>query len=277
MAVLLAGAGCGYDTSATFHADGSVTVGVKLLLPKSFLEAGPNTTVHGFSQADIDQANAELASKYPGARIVKVTEGDESGVLVTVPFKNEKDAFAFMTQPTAFTPSSSASGSRSSIDVGNTGGLFVSATHTRSGRTDTYTFKTQAPPLESPSPGSLPAPTADELSSIITITFTLTVPNTITSAPGALFTFDRKTAIWKLSLAQSQTLTATTDSGVTTAGSISSGVLTSSPVFFTAVGLAIALGFMLGMITAWRIHPGPEVVPAVAPPIEPPSERGELG
>ena len=82
--------------------------------------------------------------------------------------------------------------------MGNTGGLFVSATHTTSGQADTYTFKTQAQPTASPSPGSQPNP-ADDLSAI-NRTFSLTVPHEITSAPGALFTQDRKTAVWELSL-----------------------------------------------------------------------------
>jgi hypothetical protein len=153
VAVLVA-AGCGYDTSATFNADGTVTVGLKFLLPKSLLQGGQNVTVHGFSDADVNKANTELASKYPGAKIIKVTEGDESSVLLTVPFKTETDAFAFMTQPSRLSPSGVASGTGSTIDVGNTGGLFVSAAHTTSGQTNTYTFKTQAQPAESPSPGS---------------------------------------------------------------------------------------------------------------------------
>ena len=36
--VLLVAAGCGYDTSATFNPDGSVTVGMKFLFPKSLMQ-----------------------------------------------------------------------------------------------------------------------------------------------------------------------------------------------------------------------------------------------
>src|SRR5712691_9361815 len=183
--MLLAVAGCGYDVSATFNADGTVAVGLKFLLPKSLLTAGPSVTVTGFSDADIAKANREAAAKYPGAKVVKVAEGDQAGVLVTIPFKTEKDAFAFLTQPTNLNPTGVTSGAPSKIDVGNTGGLFVSATHTTSGQTDTYTFKTQAQPPASPSPGAQPNP-ADDLSAIIRITFSLTVPHEITSAPGAL-------------------------------------------------------------------------------------------
>jgi len=245
--VLVAAVGCGYDTSATFNADGTVTVGLKFLLPKSLLQGGPNVTVHGFSDADINKSNAELASKYPGAKIIKVTEGDESGVLLMVPFKTEKDAFAFMTQPSKLSPSGVTSGTGSTIDVGNTGGLFVSAAHTASGQTDTYTFKTQAQPPESPSPGSQTTLTADELGSILTVTFSLTVPHEITSAPGALFTLDRRTAIWKLSLTQAQTLTATTGPNISLAGSATNRASGQNPVLLTGIGLAIAIAFF----SAW--------------------------
>ena len=49
---------------------------------------------------------------------------------------------------------------------------------------------------------------------MFTVTFALTVPHAITSAPGALFSLDRKTATWKLSWLHAQTLTATTEDGV---------------------------------------------------------------
>ncbi len=247
-AVLLAAAGCGYDVSTTFNADG--TVGV---------------TVTGFSDADIAKANAEAAAKYPGAKVVKVVEGDQAGVLVTVPFKTEKDAFAFLTQPTNLNPNGVTSGASSSIDVGNTGGLFVSATHTTSGQTDTYTFKTQTQPAASPTPGSQPNLT-DGLPSIIRVTFSLTVPHEITSAPDALFTQDRKTAVWELSLTQAQTLTATTGSSATLAGFASNAPAGQSSAILIGIGLAaIALGFALAKITPWLFVRGPAVVPAAAP------------
>jgi hypothetical protein len=262
--MLLAAAGCGYDVSATFNADGTVGLGLKFLLPKSLLQGGQGVTVSGFSDADIAKANSELASKYPGAKVAKVTEGNQAGVLLTIPFKTEKDAFAFMTEPTKLNPAGAASGS-SNIDVGNTGGLFVSATHSASGQADTYTFKTQAQPPSSPSPGSTSAG-VDDLSSIIRITFSLTVPHEITSAPGALFTQDRKTAIWELSLTEAETLTATTSSSATLAGFAANAPAGQSSAILIGVGLAaIALGFALAKITPWLFVRGPVVVPATAP------------
>jgi hypothetical protein len=267
-AIVLAAAGCGYDVSATFNADGTVGLGLKFLLPKSLLTPGPGMTVTGFGDADIAKANKEAASKYPGAKVSKVIEGDQAGVLVTIPFKTEKDAFAFLTQPTNLNPSSAASGG-APIDVGNTGGLFVSATHTSSGKADTYTFKTQAQPTASPSPGAQPNPT-DDLSAIIRITFSLTVPHEITSAPGALFTQDRKTAVWELSLSQTQTLTATTGPSATLAGFASNVPSGQSSAFLIGVGLvAVALGFLLAKVTPWLFVRGPAVVPAAAPGFSP--------
>ncbi len=90
--ILAATAACGYDTSATFSSDGSVTVGLKFLFPKSLMASGSGTSVSGFSPSDIASANAKLQSKYPGGKVTVVTEGDESGALVTIPFKTEKDA-----------------------------------------------------------------------------------------------------------------------------------------------------------------------------------------
>jgi len=143
--------------------------------------------------------------------------------------------------------------------------LFVSATHTTSGQADTYTFKTQAQPTASPSLGAQPNPT-DDLSAIIRITFSLTVPHEITSAPGALFTQDRKTAVWELSLSQTQTLTATTGSSATLAGFASNVPPGQSSAFLIGVGLvAIALGFLLAKVTPWLFVRGPAVVPAAAP------------
>ena len=274
-AVLVAAAGCGYDTSATFNADGTVTVGLKFLLPKAILDGGQNVTVSGFSQVDIDKANAELAAKYPGAKIAKVTEGEEAGVLLTVPFKTEKDAFAFLTEPSTLSPTGVTSGTGSTIDVGNTGGLFVSARHTTSGQSDVYTFKTQAQPAASPSPGSQQTLTADDLGSIFTVTFALTVPREITSAPGALFTLDRRTAIWKLSLTQAQTLTATTGPSVALAGSATSSVVGQGPILLTGLGLAIAIGFLLGMVSPVRLFRRPNVAPPAVVQTQPESSVGE--
>jgi hypothetical protein len=267
-AMLIAVAGCGYDVSATFNADGSVGVGLKFLLPQSLLKGGQGLSVSGFSDADIAKANTDLASKYPGAKVVKVAEGDQGGVLLTIPFKTEKDAFAFMTQPNKLNPTTNV-GAGSTIDVGNTGGLFVSASHTTSGQTDTYTFKTQAQPQPSPSAGQTTIG-ADQLGSIITITFSLTVPNEITSAPDALFTHDRKTAIWTLSLTQAQTLTATTTSTTTLAGFSANATSGQSSAILIGVGLvAVALGFALAKITPWLFVRGPVVVPATAPAAAP--------
>jgi hypothetical protein len=263
--MLLAAAACGYDTSTTFNADGSVVVGMKILFPKSLMQAGTGTSMTGFSPSDISKANAQLSAKYPGAKISTVTEGEEMGALLTVPFKSEKDAFAFLTQPSQLSPSSAASGS-SSIDLSNTGGLFAKASHTPNGSTDTYSFTTQVQPTSSPSPDSTSPITADEIASIFTVTFSLTVPHVITSAPGALFTLDRKTAIWKLSLTKSETLTATTgsDTGLALAGSNGSGNGASgtSPILLLGVALvAIVAGFLIGMFAPLR-RPSPSLMPA---------------
>lgn len=261
-AAVLVIAACGYDTSATFSADGSVTVGMKFLLPKSLQQGTGGASVSGFSPADIAKANAELTSKYPGAKVSSVTEGDQFGVALTVPFKTEKDAFAFMTQASKLNPNGIASGSSPTIDVGNTGGLFASATHTKSGQSDIYTFKTQAQPVTPPTNGSQQLMTEDVLASIFTVTFALTVPHEITSAPGALFTLDRKTAIWKVSWTQSQTLTATTGPALSLAGAVSNPVSGPSLAALIGIGLAaIALGFFLGMIGPWRLLHGPAAIP----------------
>src|SRR5438132_2172737 len=180
--VLLVAAGCGYDTSATFNPDGSVTVGMKFLFPKSLMQGGSGTTVSGFSPSDIASANAKLQAQYPGGKVSVVTEGDESGALVTIPFKTEKDAFAFMTQPSKLSPAASSSSSGLSLNLSNTGGMFTSATHSTSGQSDTYTFKTAPAVQPSPSPGSQEVLTGDELASMFTVTFALTAPRVITSA-----------------------------------------------------------------------------------------------
>jgi len=262
---MLAVVACGYDASATFNADGSVTVGLQFLFPKSMMQGSSSTSVSGMTPADIAKANATLASKYPGAKVARVEEGTEVGVRITVPFKTEKDAFAFLTQPTTLNPAGTTSGAGTGVDLSNTGGLFSSATHTTSGQSDTYTFKTLPPAQPSSAPSQSPI-TADDLASIFSVTFSLTVPHEITSATGALFTLDRKTAIWKLSLAQAQTLTATTGPGTPVVGFAANSAQVQSPALIGGVGLAaIAIGFIIGMFGPWRRLFGQRVVPAPAP------------
>ena len=246
--VLLVAAGCGYDTSATFNPDGSVTLGMKFLFPKSLMQGGSGTTVSGFSPSDIAAANAKLQKQYPGGKVAVVTEGDETGALVTIPFKTEKEAFAFLTQPTKLSPSGATSGS--TINLSNTGGMFTSATHTTSGQSDTYSFKTAPTPMATPAPGEQQMISQDEIASIFIVTFAVTLPHVITSAPNALFTFDRKTAIRKLSWTKSQTLTATTGSDV---GLIANVSPLQDARLVIAVGFtAVAVGFLLGMFLTWR-------------------------
>ena len=283
-AVVLAAGACGYDTSATFNSDGTVNVALKFLFPKSLME-GSSTSVTGLSPADIDKANTELKSKYPGAKITRVTEGDETGVLMALPFKTEKDAFAFLTEPSKLKPAANA-GSKPNINLANTGGLFASATHTTSGQSDVYTFKTQPAPQPSPSPGTQELLTADQLASVFTINFALTVPHEITAAPGALFTHDRKTAIWKLSWTKAETLTATTGPAVALAGFVSSAGSGPSPVILIALALAaIAAGFVLGQVAPWRLLRAPLVAPGTvhadaslgAAELLPPDESRPIG
>jgi hypothetical protein len=108
-------------------------------------------------------------------------------------------------------------------------------------------------PLSSTSPGSTLPFSADELASIFTITFSLTVPHEITSAPGALFTLDRKTAIWKLSMTQPQTLTATTGTSVGLAGLVANGAQGPGTAIVIGVALVgIIVGFILGTFLPWR-------------------------
>ena len=282
-AIVVATAACGYDTSATFGSDGSVTVGLKFLFPKSLMSGKNGASVSGFSPSDIASANAKLQAKYPGGKVSVVAEGDESGALVTIPFKTEKDAFAFMTQPSKLSPAASASSSGLSLNLSNTGGMFTSATHSTAGQSDTYTFKTAPAVQPSPSPGSQDILPGDELASMFTVTFALTVPHVITSAQGALFSLDRKTAIWKLSWLHAQTLTATT-------GPEAGGLVSSiSPVqgdvrVAIAVGfIAIAVGFLLGMFLTWRgLLPRRQLAPVTPPsaaapepaPIAPPGALG---
>jgi hypothetical protein len=253
-ALAVAASACGYDTSATFNADGSVVVGLKFLFPKELMQGGGGTSVSGFSVADIAKANQQLQSKYPGGKVAVVTEGDESGALVTIPFKTEKDAFAFLTQPSALSPSAGSSATSSpTINLANTGGMFKSATHTSNGGNDTYSFQTQPAQMTSPSPGSGVTLSEGEIASIFTITFALTVPHVITSAPGALFTLDRKTAIWKLDWTKSQSLTATTGSDAGLVASVGGSGTGQDPRLLVSVGFAaIAAGFLLGIFVAWR-------------------------
>src|SRR5207253_902169 len=175
--------------------------------------------------------------------------------------------------------SGATSGSGLKLNLSNTGGLFTSATHTTSGQQDTYTFKTAPTPSASPTPGQQQILSQDEVASIFVVTFAITVPHVITSAPGALFTLDRKTAIWKLTWTKAQTLTATTGSD---AGLVASVSPAQDSRLVIAVGfIAIAVGFLLGMLLTWRTLRRPALQPAVqvamapvAPepaPLEPPA------
>ena len=273
-ALVLALAACGYDTSATFNADGSVTIGLKFLFPKSLMQGSSGTSVSGFSASDIANANTALQKKYPGGKVTVVTEGDETGALITIPFKTEKDAFAFLTQPSTLSPSKATSGSSLGLNLSDTGGLFKSASHTTSGATDTFSFKTAAQVQPSPSPGSQQVLTDDEVASIFTITFALTVPHVITSAPGALFTLDRKTAIWKLHWTRSETLTATTGPDAGLVANVSA--LPDMRLVIAIAFIAIGAGFLLGMFLTWRgvlgrPHAQPQLAPVVAQvPVAPP-------
>jgi hypothetical protein len=271
LAVLLFSAACGYEASTAFSADGSVTVGLKFLFPKALMQGGSTGSVAGFSPADISKANADINKKYPGGKVTIVTEGDESGALITVPFKNETDAFAFLTQPSGLNPSSATSGTTPpSINLSQTGGLFATAAHTTSGSSDTYTFTTQPAAIPSPSPGTQSPITIDELSSIFTITFALTLPHEITSAPGALFTLDRKTAIWKVNWVKAETLSATT--GPQLAGFSATGVQGPSGALTVGIAVvAVAAGLLLGMLQPWRrlLTPAAAPAPASAPVFQP--------
>jgi hypothetical protein len=248
--VVLAAAGCGYDASATFNADGSVTVGLELLFPKDLMQGANGASISGFTATDLSLAGTALAKKYPGAKVASVTKGDEAGALITIPFRTEKAAFDFLAAPPQMNPSGATSGTGVSLNLSNTGGLFTAASHTTSGGVETYSFTTAAQPLTSPSPGSQQVISDSEIASIFTITFSLTVPRVITSAPGAVFTLDRKTAIWKLDWTKSETLTATTgpDTGLVAA------VAPSGDTRLTVVvGVAaIIVGVVIGMLMPWR-------------------------
>ncbi|HET7338693.1 MAG TPA: hypothetical protein VFK22_04040 [Candidatus Dormibacteraeota bacterium] len=265
--LVFAAAGCGYAASATFNTDGSVTIGLKLLFPKDLMQGTNGASISGFTPTELSQATAELDKNYPGAKITSVTEGDESGALITIPFKTEKAAFDFLTAPSQLNPSGATSGTGVSLNLGNTGGLFTAASHTSSGGVDTYSFTTAAQPVASPSPGSQQVISDTEIASIFTITFSLTVPHEITSAPGAVFTLDRKTAIWKLNWTKSETLTATTgpDTGLVAA------VTPASDFRVTAVigVVAIVLGLLIGMFMPWRrMRPVPAPIPVAPTPTE---------
>jgi hypothetical protein len=248
--LLLMSAGCGLDTSANFNADGSVTIGLRFMIPKSAAAPGSGINVTGLSPSDLASSQAKLQKLYPGAMVTRVTEGDETGALATIPFKTEKDAFAFLTQPSKLSAPSASSGAAMGLNLSDTGGLFKTATHTTSGGSDTYAFTTQPPPTPSPTPGAQTIPGGDALLSIFVITFALTVPHVITSAPGALFTLDRKTAIWKLSLTSPQTLTATTGTDTSLVASVAPA---QDPRLLVALAfIALALGFLLGGFLPWR-------------------------
>src|SRR5437588_8615057 len=68
-AVAFGAAACGFDTGATFNADGSVTVSLKFLFPKSLMDGANGATVTGMSPSDIAAANTKLQAKYPGPKI----------------------------------------------------------------------------------------------------------------------------------------------------------------------------------------------------------------
>lgn len=269
MALLLfTASGCGYEASTVFNPDGSVTIGLTLLFPKDLMSGSNGTSISGLTPTDLASANTKLQAKYPGAKIVAVTEGDESGAAITIPFKTEKAAFDFLTAPPQLTPSGATSGTGVSLNLSNTGGLFTSATHTTAGAIDTYTFKTAPQAVSSPSPGSQQVISDSEIASIFTITFKLTVPHEITSAPGATFTLDRKTAIWKLDWTKADTLTATTgpDTGLVAAVTPA----TDTRLTIVVGVIAIAVGVVLGMLMPWRrMRPAPVPVP---PPVESPPE-----
>lgn len=267
--VLGAAAGCGYDASATFNADGSVTVAFKLLFPKDLMSGANGASISGFSPSDLSAAGTKLQAKYPGAKITAVTEGDESGALVTIPFETEKDAFALLTSPPQLSAAGATAGTGVSLNLANTGGLFTSASHSAVRGVDTYTFTTAAQPPPSPAPGQQQVISQSELASVFTVTFSITVPREFTSAPGAVFSLDRKTATWKLDWTKSETLTATTGPDT----SLVAVVRPPTDLRLTAlVGVvAIAGGIAFGMLMPWRRMrrvqaPAPETPPMESPP-----------
>lgn len=261
--LLLAAAGCGYDASATFNADGSVTVGLKLLFPKDLMSGANGASISGFSPSDLSAANTKLQASYPGAKITAVSEGDETGAQVTIPFATEKDAFAFLTSPPQMTAAGATSGTGLSINLASTGGLFTSANHTAVGGVDTYTFTTAAQPPASPSPAQQQVISNSELASVFTVTFSITVPRQITSAPGAVFTLDRKTATWKLDWTRSETLTATTGPEV---GLVAAVAPTTNDQFVGFIVAGVLAGIAFGMLMPWRrMRPAPAQTPETQP------------
>ena len=244
-------------------------IGLKFLFPTSLMNGSSGGSVSGFAPSDIASDNAKLQAKYPGSKVSLVTEGDERGALVTIPFKTEKEAFAFLTQPSKLSPSTPSS-SKIGLNLSDTGGMFTAATHAKSGSTDTCTFKTAPTAQPKPTPGSQEVLTQDELASIFTVPFALTVPGAITSADGALFSQDRKTAIWKLSWLHSQTLVATTG-GQDTALAASVSPVQDARLVIVVGFIAIAAGFLLGMFLTWRgllprRTPSPSALPQAETP-----------
>ena len=263
--LLLLAAACGYDASATFNPDGSVTVGLKLLFPKDLMSGANGASISGFSPSDLSAADTKLQAQYPGAKITAVTDGDETGAQVTIPFQSEQDAFAFLTSPPQITPAGATSGSGVSLNLASTGGVFTSATHKAVGGVDTYMFTTATQPTPSPSPGQQQVISQSELASVFTVTFSLTVPREITSAPGAVFTLDRKTATWKLDWTKSETLTATTGPDT---GLVAAVAPATDDRFVGFIVAGILAGIAFGMFMPWRRM---RVAPA-KPPVETPLE-----
>ena len=260
LVAFLIASGCGYEAGATFNGDGSVVVSLKFLVPKALTQSGSGTSVSGISPADIQKANRELAAKYPGAKVFTITEGDETGAEETIPFKTEKEAFAFLTQPSKLAKGLSGAAS-TSLDLGNTGGLFASATHTFQPGASTPGNSGSRPfrllPLNlGPRVNVRYFMSGDQVMWYVSIGLLLstTVPHEITSADGALFTADRKTAIWKLSLVHAQTFVATTGpGGIGLAANTITGI--STAVLVGVVLVAVGLGFLGGLVIGWsRMH-----------------------
>ncbi len=76
-----------------------MTVGLKFLFPKSLMDGANGATVTGMSPSDIAAANATLQSKYPGAKITVVTEGDEKGAQVAIPLRPRRKHLRFSPRP----------------------------------------------------------------------------------------------------------------------------------------------------------------------------------
>jgi hypothetical protein len=110
-----------------------------------------------------------------------------------------------------------------------------------------------------------------EIASVFTVTFSLTVPHVITSAPGAVFTLDRKTATWKLSWTRAETLVATTGPDTSPAAALKPAPDTRLAL---AVGvMALAVGILLGVLMTWqRMRPLIAISAEQRPPTETPPE-----